>query len=161
MCETWSYVAHTAGWLSKVTVTAHPKLAANGFEIGFPFASVNMNFTGIVDPRWNVVFEGGDNLDTPNPTTYAAFADAVFPALSVAVQITVFAPAEVVVTEPHDCDATPEPPTSDAPALADAAPLSKTGFGLTAGLKLGAVVSTLYVALVLVASTFPALSVDP
>src|SRR5262245_9950194 len=72
----------------------------------------------------------------------------MLPALSVAVQITVFVPALVVSSAPQLWDATPER-LSLALAVTVALPPDCTGLGLTTGLSVGAVLSTLtlYVAL--------------
>jgi hypothetical protein len=75
-------------------------------------------------------------------TLYVTFAVAVFPALSVAVQVTVFVPTVFVDKAPQLWLATPEP-VSVAPALAVAVPLRKTGLGDTLGDSVGAVLSIL------------------
>jgi hypothetical protein len=73
---------------------------------------------------------------------YSTVALAVLPALSVAVQITLLTPAVLVSSAPQLCVATPEI-VSIAPGAAVAAAPCATGLGLTIGLSVGALLSTL------------------
>ncbi len=90
-------------------------------------------------------------------TRYVALAVAVFPALSVAVQLTVLVPTVLVRTAPQLCVAIPEP-VSVAPAVAVAVPLRRTGLGDTLGDNVGAVLSIL-IGPKLVLAELPTLSV--
>ena len=74
-------------------------------------------------------------------TRYLADADAVLPAASFAVHVTVCLPIAAVDGVAHDCDATPDP-ASVAWAVAVAGALRTTGFGSTTGASAGAVRST-------------------
>ena len=90
---------------------------------------------------------GGFLTGAKNPvklkiTWYVALAVAMFPALSVAVQVTVLVPTVLVSTAPQLCVAMPEP-VSVAPAVAVAVSLRRTGLGKTLGTKVGAVLSIL------------------
>jgi hypothetical protein len=91
-------------------------------------------------------------------TLYDAFALFVFPALSVAVQLTDFVPTEFVTSAPQPCEARPES-ASASPELTVAVPLRITGLGLTAGVKVGAVLSIFTVTTLLRSLVLPAASV--
>src|SRR5262245_45599220 len=82
----------------------------------------------------------------------------VLPALSVAVQRTVWAPAEDVETPAQLCDATPAPPSVAFGVAAAVAP-RYVGIGLIVGASAGPVVSTSQANCAGVSSPWPARSI--
>ncbi len=82
---------------------------------------------------------------------------AVLPALSVAVQVTVFEPTVFVETDPQDWEAISDP-VSVTTGVTVAVPFKYTGLGETLAVRLGAVLSIL-IRPKLALAVFPALSV--
>ncbi len=92
-----------------------------------PLARLKLSSTELVGKPWIT-------------TWYEMLAVLVLPALSVAEQVTLLVPTVLVSSAPQLCDARPES-VSAAPEVTAAVPLRRTGFGLTTGLKVGALLS--------------------